>query len=57
MEEYAIICAKFILETNKDGYYVDPEVLVAAKNILNDYASEYDCDIDMDEDDEDDYDM
>ncbi len=43
MEQEAVICAKFILDLNRDGYYVDPETLEAAKSILNDYVSENDC--------------
>ena len=56
MEQDAVLCAKFILGMNKDGYYVDPEVLDAAKNILNDYVSENDCYIDDEELDENEWD-
>lgn len=45
MEQEAILCAKFILDLNQDGYYVDPDVLESAKNIINDYVSENDCDM------------
>ena len=55
MEQNIILCAKFIVELNSDGYYVDREVLEAARELLNDYVSENDCEIDScdDEDDED----
>lgn len=46
MEQEALLCAKFIMEIYKDGYYVDSDVLTAAKTILNDWASENDCIID-----------
>lgn len=45
MEQEAVLCAKFILDLNQDSYYVDPDVLEAAKNIINDYVSENDCDM------------
>lgn len=45
MEQEAVLCAKFILDLNQDGYYVNPDVLASAKNIVNDYVSENDCDM------------
>lgn len=53
MEQEAVLCAKFILDLNQDGYYVDPNVLAAAKTIINDYVSENDCDMGEYDDEED----
>jgi len=46
MEQEALLCAKFILDLNSDGYYVDVDTLEAAKSIVNDYVSENDCLVD-----------
>ena len=56
MEQEALLCAKFILDLNSDGYYVDVDTLEAAKSIVNDYVSENDCSVDENwEQDDDNY--
>ena len=55
MEQDAVLCAKFILELERDGYYVDQETLTAAKNIVNDYVSENDCSVDVYDDQDEDW--
>lgn len=45
MEQDSLMCAKFIIDINAEGYYVDADVLIAAKNIINDYVSENDCSV------------
>lgn len=55
MEQEALLCAKFILDLNSDGYYVDVDTLEAAKCIVNDYVSENDCSVDENWDQYDNY--
>ena len=56
MEHDAVKCARFILSLHNDGYYVDEDTLLAAKNIMNDYVYENDCTDGVDDSEDLDYD-